>query len=59
MSTKTNERHDFLSEAEQIMVMGGTSESSSLESGITIYLGKKCGWKDCKKICTITKPIGQ
>lgn len=53
MSTKTNERLDFLSEAEQVKVMGGTSETSSLESEIFIYIVKNCGWKDCKKICTI------
>ena len=53
MSKKINERRDFLSEAEQIKVMGGTSETSSMgsENEVIGYIGKKCGWKDCKKIC--------
>lgn len=57
MSTKTNEKLDFLSEAEQIKVMGGSSESLSLDSGIKIYIPKGCGWKDCNKACSITSLI--
>ncbi len=42
---------DFLSEAEMINVMGGTSESCTEQEGIRIFIQNGCSWADCSVVC--------
>ncbi|WP_157794598.1 hypothetical protein [Prevotella amnii] len=44
---------EFLTETEQLKVMGGTHTDFHEESELTIWIG--CGkykWKNCRKYCT-------
>lgn len=49
MATKDYEDFDFLSEMEDINVLGGISESIMSGDGIRLYL--TCGWGDCRISC--------
>lgn len=43
---------EFLTEAEQLEVMGGTFTDSQEESNLTLWIGcRKYKWKDCRKYC--------
>ena len=50
---KTFQKGTLLDEVAQLKIYGGTS--SSMDSEITVYIGKGCGngepWADCKRIC--------
>lgn len=44
---------EFLTEAEQLKVMGGTSTDFQDDSTISLWLGcKKHKWRDCRKFCS-------
>lgn len=49
MATKDYEDFDFLSEMEDINVLGGISESIMSDDGIRLYI--PCGWGDCRISC--------
>lgn len=52
LKLKIMEDFDFLSEIQQLKVMGGANVRSESDSDLTIWI---CGggnkWKDCKRYC--------